>query len=119
MNKLTTEYLKDVLITFKFAPNSFYSPCGRDTNISINEIELRSFMVPNELKIYSSEVIFRRLWEITKEDVSAWEKEIPKALDFFKELNYDENFLKTTIDGLVKEINYLDKNKGRIIHNPF
>lgn len=119
MTALSIDYIQDILPLFKSAPDYFYSPCGRTTDITKNEIDIRSYLVPRQLRISTNEIVFRKLWEITKHDKSTQKKSIIKALSFFKTLNYTDDTLYLITETLKKELLYLINSKGRVMHNPY
>lgn len=119
MKELNLDYFQQILALFKLAPRHFYSPCGRTINITKNEINIRSYMAPSEARISVNEIIFRKLWEITKLEQSYWQDSIVNVLAFFKTLNYTDETIYLITETLKAELLYLINSKERVMHNPF
>ncbi|WP_428741858.1 hypothetical protein [Tenacibaculum sp.] len=112
-------FFKKAVKVFTQAPDYFYSPSGRKL-LTQEEIEVRTcFCVQSFIKISQKEIVFRRFWEISILPKDDWDKAFKVALEFLGHNKISHSLVLKLINELIKEIEFLNEHKGRIIHNPF
>lgn len=112
------QFENDILIIFTKAPQSFYSPCGRQF-LTSSEVEARKYLAPASMKISDKEIVFRKFWEISQLEKNYHNEAIHIVYDFFKEANISKEFATELLWSLKGELEALLASHGRILHNPF